>query len=110
MPTRSPAVAGLFYPADPQRCRAEAEHYLSLAPPSARLLPIMVPVTQDAPQVGRVVAEQAQHLSRRAMFFGSSDLTHYGPRYGFAPHGLGAEGLRWAREENDRRLLDLLAS
>ena len=58
----------------------------------------MTPATDDAAQVGRVVAEQAQRLGRGVMFFGSSDLTHYGPRYGFAPHGLGAEGLRWAKE------------
>jgi hypothetical protein len=39
----------------------------------------------------------------------SSDLTHYGPRYGLAPAGVGEAGLRWARA-NDARLLDLVAS
>jgi AmmeMemoRadiSam system protein B len=43
--------------------------------------------------------------NRRAVFLASSDLTHYGPDYGFAPGGVGMHGLEWARQ-NDRRLLD----
>ena len=38
---------------------------------------------------------------------GSTDLTHYGPSYGFIPGGSGRAGLEWARE-NDRRVLDLI--
>ncbi len=226
MPVRPPAVAGLFYPGEPRRCKAEAEHYLSMATsePSgapqpgtrvlggiaphagwaysgavaartlgcaraepevetfvvfgavhrprgraaavygsgswltplgeieideelaravieaspllvedlaahgpehsievevpflqaltarARLLPIMVPPTEQAPEVGRIVAREASRLGRRVMFFGSSDLTHYGPRYEFMPAGYGAKGIRWAKEVNDRQLLDVVTS
>jgi AmmeMemoRadiSam system protein B len=38
---------------------------------------------------------------------GSSDLTHYGPRYGMAPVGTGQKALDWTRE-NDQRILDLI--
>ena len=38
------------------------------------------------------------------VFLASSDLTHYGPAYGFAPAGVGEQGIAWAME-NDRRLL-----
>jgi AmmeMemoRadiSam system protein B len=38
---------------------------------------------------------------------GSTDLTHYGPRYGFTPMGVGAEALHWASEVNDRQFIDL---
>ncbi|MCX5649161.1 MAG: AmmeMemoRadiSam system protein B, partial [Planctomycetota bacterium] len=33
--------------------------------------------------------------------------THYGPAYGFAPKGVGEAALRWVRDENDRRMIDL---
>jgi len=42
-----------------------------------------------------------------AVFLASSDLTHYGPGYDFAPAGVGLGGLQWARG-NDRRVLDLV--
>jgi AmmeMemoRadiSam system protein B len=37
----------------------------------------------------------------------STDLTHYGPRYGFSPEGIGAEALFWAKNVNDREFIDL---
>jgi MEMO1 family protein len=39
------------------------------------------------------------------VFLASSDLTHYGPWYRFAPAGVGQAGLNWAKE-NDRLLID----
>jgi len=74
--------------------------------PSAKLLPVIVPPTAAAPQVGRVVAEQVHATGRNAIYVGSTDLTHYGPRYRFTPKGSGPDALAWAKEVNDRRLLD----
>lgn len=76
--------------------------------PSARILPIIVPPSAAAPAVGAEVAEKARALGRKAVFVGSTDLTHYGPRYRFTPMGSGSKALRWAKEVNDRRLLDLV--
>jgi AmmeMemoRadiSam system protein B len=75
--------------------------------PNARLLPVEVPVVDQAPEIGRRVARAVLEKGVRAVFLASSDLTHYGPSYGFAPAGVGIEGLRWAKE-NDRRLLQLV--
>ena len=50
----------------------------------------------------------AQRLGRHVGYLGSTDLTHYGPRYQFTPHGVGPEGLRWAKDVNDRRMLDVM--
>ncbi len=74
--------------------------------PEARILPIATPPTSVSPLLGRSVARAVRELGRRAVALGSSDLTHYGPRYGFAPVGVGESALQWARE-NDARLLDL---
>jgi hypothetical protein len=81
--------------------------FLAALWPAVRILPIAVPPVADAPEVGRIIAQAVRELGRRAVAVGSSDLTHYGPRYGMTPAGVGERGLRWAKE-NDRRLLDLV--
>jgi AmmeMemoRadiSam system protein B len=82
--------------------------FLQQLAPEARLCAIMVPPNSNSHQVGRVVAEAAAELSRRVAFLGSTDLTHYGPRYRFTPLGVGLEGIRWAKDVNDQRFIDLM--
>jgi AmmeMemoRadiSam system protein B len=74
--------------------------------PTARILPVAMPPLAQAAEIGRVIARAALALGRTAVAVGSSDLTHYGPRYGNTPAGVGAEGLAWTRA-NDKRLIDL---
>ena len=57
--------------------------------------------------IGMATAQQVKASGQRAVFLASSDLTHYGPAYQFAPAGIGIAGLKWAKN-NDRRLLDLI--
>lgn len=83
--------------------------FIQYLAPAARILPILVPPSHVAVEVGRVAAQAAGALGRGVVFLGSTDLTHYGPRYGFAPEGVGPEGIRWAKEVNDRRLLERIA-
>lgn len=78
--------------------------------PTARFLPILVPHLAAGPAIGMAVAEQARLLQREVAFVGSTDLTHYGPRYGFTPQGLGPAGLQWAKEVNDREMIDLVCA
>jgi AmmeMemoRadiSam system protein B len=73
--------------------------------PDASVVPIEVPLIDDAIQIGIRVAREAMALRQRSVFLASSDLTHYGVNYGFAPAGLGSSGLAWAGG-NDRRLLE----
>jgi hypothetical protein len=82
--------------------------FIQYLKPHARILPVVVPPTSTSQQVGQLVAREAQQLQRETVFIGSTDLTHYGPRYGFAPQGVGEEGLDWAKQVNDRRILDLI--
>jgi hypothetical protein len=77
--------------------------------PTARILPIAVPPIAEAPEIGRAVARAVLQLGRRAVALASTDLTHYGPRYGLAPAGVGQTALDWTHE-NDRRVLALMAS
>jgi AmmeMemoRadiSam system protein B len=77
--------------------------------PDALVLPVEVPLVDDAPDIGRAAAKQVAATGLRAVFLASSDLTHYGPSYRFAPAGVGPQGLAWAKD-NDRRVLDLVAA
>ena len=76
--------------------------------PEARIVPIMVIPNEDAATLGRTVGQVIKDLGADAVCLGSTDLTHYGPAYGFAPKGCGAEAVRWVRDENDRRMVDLM--
>lgn len=76
--------------------------------PEATILPVAVPPDDDAAAVGRRVAAALEHLGDDVVFVGSTDMSHYGPRFGFADHGEGAAALRWVREENDARMVELM--
>jgi hypothetical protein len=76
--------------------------------PDAQIVPIMVRPGPWAEEVGRCCAREARGLGRVIAFLGSTDLTHYGPSFGFEPHGHGADGIRWAKEINDRRFISLI--
>lgn len=76
--------------------------------PRAKLLMVGIEASRRAIAFGRVIGERARAAGRDAVFVGSTDLTHYGPNYGWAPHGTGPEAVRWVREENDRAFLDAI--
>jgi AmmeMemoRadiSam system protein B len=72
--------------------------------PEVVVLPVEVPVVDNAAEIGRKTARMLLERGHRAVFLASSDLTHYGPSYRFVPAGVGIEALNWAKE-NDRGLL-----
>lgn len=76
--------------------------------PGARILPIIVPPTKQSISLGTAVGDIiAAEKSKKIVCIGSTDLTHYGPRYGFVPMGTGAEAIKWASEVNDKDFIDL---
>lgn len=75
--------------------------------PQAQILPIVVPPDENALVLGRTVGDIIAAGDRKIVCIGSTDLTHYGPRYGFTPVGVGDKAIRWAAETNDRQFIDL---
>ncbi len=61
--------------------------------PKSRVLALRSPQSAAALKLGEAVAEVAQELGKSILFFGSADLTHYGPNYGWAPKGYGADAV-----------------
>ncbi|MFQ5424520.1 MAG: AmmeMemoRadiSam system protein B [Phycisphaerae bacterium] len=76
--------------------------------PDSMIVPIMVPPNDKAAALGTAVGSACRGYGADVLFIGSTDLTHYGPRYGFIPEGVGAGGLEWARDVNDRRMIDAI--
>ncbi len=74
--------------------------------PGVRIVPIMVRPGPSAIEVGQWCAAEASASGKKVAFVASTDLTHYGPAFGFEPHGCGATGVQWAKTVNDRRLIE----
>jgi AmmeMemoRadiSam system protein B len=72
------------------------------------VLGMRAPPNRSAEALGKAIADAADRLGRRVSVLGSTDLTHYGANYGFAPAGTGEDALRWVKEVNDKRLITCL--
>jgi hypothetical protein len=73
----------------------------------AKILPILVPPNEQAISLGEAIADIISPAGKKIVCIGSTDLTHYGPRYGFTPMGISDEALQWASSVNDRQFIDL---
>jgi MEMO1 family protein len=73
--------------------------------PNARVLAVRAPQSPKAMELGEAVVAVAQELKISLLVIGSTDLTHYGPNYGWAPKGLGPEAVKWVKEVNDKRFI-----
>jgi AmmeMemoRadiSam system protein B len=74
----------------------------------ARILPILVPPSEQAVELGTGIGQiLSGNENKKVVCIGSTDLTHYGPRYGFTPMGTGAKSIQWASNVNDREFIDL---
>jgi len=73
----------------------------------AKILSILVPPSEQAIPLGEAVGDIIkQEQQKKIVCIGSTDLTHYGPRYGFTPMGTGANALQWASGVNDKEFID----
>jgi AmmeMemoRadiSam system protein B len=75
--------------------------------PKAKLLAIRSPASLQAEGLGKEVAAIAQREGISVVAVGSTDLTHYGPNYGFLTKGTGPSSVEWVRKENDKGWVDL---
>jgi len=73
----------------------------------AKILPIVVPPTEQAVALGTSIGDIISAAKKKIVCIGSTDLTHYGPRYGFTPMGTDQNALQWANQVNDRKFIDL---
>ena len=74
----------------------------------AKILPVLMPPGKQAVTLGEAAGEIiCREDKKRIVCIGSTDLTHYGPRYGLETAGTGQAAFDWADNVNDREFIDL---
>ena len=74
--------------------------------PGAKLLALRPPLSAQAIELGKEIAQIAKGKGISIVGIGSTDLTHYGPNYGFLPKGVGSGSVEWVKNVNDRGFID----
>jgi MEMO1 family protein len=69
--------------------------------PNAKIVVCGVSPSFVAAIIGNIAADQAENLSRNVRIIGSTDMTHYGPDFGFTPAGTGTKAVEWVKDKND---------
>lgn len=102
--TRSLLFDGLATESDRQADNTLEVHlpFVAYRFPQAKLVLARIPNDESAVTFGQRLAELAIKSKRRFFVLGSTDLSHYGPAYGFEPGGSGSEGKSWASAADDR--------
>ncbi|MEJ5259370.1 MAG: AmmeMemoRadiSam system protein B [Anaerohalosphaeraceae bacterium] len=76
--------------------------------PEAQIVPILMPLSGFEVQFGQEVGRLLNSIrDKKTVCIASTDLTHYGPRYGFCPQGIGSEAIEWAHRVNDGQFINL---
>jgi MEMO1 family protein len=78
--------------------------------PEARVIWLRTGSGEESILLGRVLADEVRGLGRTAVVIGSTDLTHYGPAYGFTPRGAGNSAYRWVCDVNDQEIISAMES
>lgn len=73
--------------------------------PDIKLVVIGPPASKESIEIGRRAVARARERHAHLAVVGSTDLTHYGRRFGFAPKGYGDSAAQWVREDNDARVI-----
>jgi AmmeMemoRadiSam system protein B len=78
--------------------------------PDASLFWLRLPAEISSFETGKAIATAANEMGCTIAILASTDLTHYGPNYGFSPKGSGSQALRWVEENNDRNFINAVES
>jgi hypothetical protein len=114
------AIIGVCADAEQNERAHQFEHSIEVAVPfvqylfpEAKIVPIMTPPMVYAGRLGEKVGEVILSKldgGKKIVCIGSTDLTHYGPRYGFDPMGTGDDAIKWAKDVNDKEFIDYALS
>ncbi len=77
--------------------------------PEIRVVGVRIAPGRRAVELGRYLHDLTKSGHSIAVI-GSTDLTHYGPAYGFTPKGTGSDAYEWVRNENDAKFVDALCA
>ncbi|NOX35251.1 MAG: AmmeMemoRadiSam system protein B [Deltaproteobacteria bacterium] len=73
--------------------------------PEAKIVVCGVAPSFFASIIGSMSVEEAKNLSKNIRVIGSTDMTHYGPDFGFTPTGTGEKAVEWVKNKNDKNAI-----
>lgn len=73
---------------------------------SAAIVPIIVPPISESIEFGRELAQIISSQNKEIAVIASTDLTHYGPSYGFEINKKLEDGIKWAKNINDKIFIE----
>lgn len=76
--------------------------------PRARIIVCGVAPSLFAGIIARTAVDEAQKMDRHLRVIGSTDMTHYGPDFGFTPAGTGKKAVEWVTQENDHQAIQAM--
>jgi AmmeMemoRadiSam system protein B len=76
--------------------------------PGVRILWLRAPNDASSIELGEALFAASTSIGRSVVCLGSTDLTHYGPNYGFSPKGKGRAAEAWVRDINDKRFIEAI--
>ena len=76
--------------------------------PDVKIVVCGVAPSSFASIIGSTAVEEAENLSRNIRVIGSTDMTHYGPDFGFTSAGTGEKAVDWVENENDRNAIEAM--
>jgi AmmeMemoRadiSam system protein B len=78
--------------------------------PRSRLIWLRLGAEIQSYDVGKTIRKIGLSLKRQFALIGSTDLTHYGLNYDFAPYGTGRKALEWMKPVNDAAFIRAVMS
>jgi AmmeMemoRadiSam system protein B len=78
--------------------------------PRSRLIWLRLGAGIQSYDAGKTIEAIGASLKRQFVLIGSTDLTHYGANYDFAPRGTGRKALEWMKTENDAAFIQAVMS
>jgi MEMO1 family protein len=76
--------------------------------PNSKIVVMGVAPSSFAAIIGDTTINEALKLSRKIRIIGSTDMSHYGPNFGFTPVGTGEKAVEWVSNTNDRSAIDAM--
>jgi AmmeMemoRadiSam system protein B len=76
--------------------------------PTAKIVVAGVAPSPFAAIVAQMAVAEANQLGRGIRIIGSTDMTHYGPDFGFTPAGVGKKAVEWVTTQNDPAALNAM--
>jgi MEMO1 family protein len=76
--------------------------------PNSKIVVMGVAPSSFAAVIGSMTAGEALKISEKIKIIGSTDMSHYGPNFGFNPAGTGKKAVEWVRNTNDRSAINAM--